>query len=705
MNRIGADIGGTFTDIVLVSEDGASFEIGKVLTTPDRPDEAVIAGVGEVLGAAGVPAKHVSTVVHGTTLFTNAIIERKGSRTALVTTRGFRDAIEIAREHRYDMYDLRIQRPEPLAPRHLRFELDERVLADGTVRTPLKEGEVRALARTLEAASVEAVAICLIHAYRNPAHERRVAEILREELPGVATTMSAELVPEIREYDRTSTTLANVYVKTIAERYLGELRDQLSTEQGFHGALFIMQSNGGVCEVETAQRFPVRLVESGPAAGALAAAHFGRLLGHKDLLSFDMGGTTAKACVIADGEPLIAPEFEVDRRYQFKKGSGFPIKVPVVEMIEIGTGGGSVAQVDALRRLQVGPRSAGAKPGPASYGLGGTEPTVTDADLLLGYLDPDFFLGGRMALEADAAREAVATKVAARLDLSVDEAAWGIHQLANESMASAARIHAIERGKDVAKFPIFAFGGAGPVHAFGVARILRSPRIIYPRAAGVISALGFLTAPLSFDMVRSLPGALDATDWNSVQALADEMEMEGRRILSRSTPPETISFRRFADMRYRKQGYEVRVPLPDGALDAGQGNAIRSRFERVYADLYGHTLPNTPVDVMSWRVIAYGPRPELVLPKASTTASDEALKGARRAYLPHARGFGEVPVYDRYALASDMSFEGPAIFEERESTVVVNGPARIGVDEWGNLLVDPLPLPACGERPTRDASR
>ncbi len=685
--RLGADIGGTFTDLVLVSDDGAVFGMEKVLTTAEAPDEAVVHGTGQLLASTGVRPEDVSHVLHGTTLFANALIERKGAKTALITTKGFRDAVEIGREHRYDMYDLRMERPVPLAPRYLRFEVTERVLADGKVRTPLADKEVLAISRRLLDAGVEAVAVCLIHSYLNPAHERRIAKILAEAAPGLAVTASCDLVPEIREYERTSTVLANVYVKRIAENYLGRLQSKLAEQLGLRCSLYVMQSNGGVCEVATAQQHPVRLVESGPAAGALAAAYYGRLLGHKDILSFDMGGTTAKACVIADGEPLVAPDFEVDRRYQFKKGSGLPVKVPVIEMIEIGTGGGSIARVDAMRRLQVGPHSAGANPGPASYGLGGTEPTVTDADLILRYLDPAFFLGGRMALDVSAARDAVASRVGAALGLEVGEAAWGIHQLANESMASAARIHAIERGKNVESFPIFAFGGAGPVHAFGVARILRSPRVVYPLGAGVISAIGFLTAPLALDFVRSLPGDLENLDWAGVQAIVSEMEESGRSTLARTIPAGEVRFRRFADLRYRKQGYEIRVPLPDGSLDRSRLPEIRKNFEAAYSALYGHTMKNTAVEAVSWRVVAHGPKPELTLPKARGGGRG-VLKGERRIYLPDLRDYGPVPVFDRYALPAGWSQDGPAVVEERESTVVVNGPARITADDLGNLIVD-----------------
>ena len=698
--RIGSDIGGTFTDLILASEDGQTFQVGKVLTTPDRPDDAVVAGIQAVVGASGVPAAQVSHVLHGTTLFTNALIERTGARTALVTTKGFRDAIEIAREHRYDMYDLYMQRPRPIAPRHLRFELDERVLVDGSVRHAVDPAEVWRLADRLRTERIEAVGVCLLHAYANPAHERLVGTILREALPDTAVTLSSEVVPEIREYERTSTTLANVYVQRLAQQYLERLRDRLRGI-GVGGGLFIMQSNGGLCEAETGGRYPVRLSESGPAAGALAAAHYGALLGHKDLLSFDMGGTTAKACVISDGEPLVSPEFEIDRRYRFKKGSGLPIKVPVIEMIEIGTGGGSIARVDALRRLRVGPESAGARPGPVCYGLGGADPTVTDADLVLGYLDPDFFLGGEMWLDRDAARHAIVERVGKPLGLDPVQAAWGIHQLANESMAGAARIHAIERGKDVERFPIFAFGGAGPVHAFGVARILQSPSVIFPLGAGVMSAVGFLVAPLSFDFVRTLPGVLDALDWGAIAGTVAEMEAEGRAILGRTIAADRIRFRRFADMRYRKQGYEIRVPIPDGLLDASRRDEIRRNFESAYRAIYGHTVRDAPVEAVSWRVVTQGPRPSLRLPTSARGGRDAraARKGVRRVYVSDARGYAEVPVYDRYALGAGATLEGPAVIEERESTVVVGAVARIRVDDAANVIVEVPPAGGDGDHP------
>jgi len=688
--RVGVDIGGTFTDLILVDDAGAVFQVAKVLTTPVDPAQAVEAGVKELLGAAGAPAEHISHVVHGTTLFTNALIERKGAKTALITTAGFRDALEIAREHRYDMYDLFMERPPPLVPRHRRFEVRERVLEDGTIHQPLDLEAASQLIQRLQAEGIDSVAVCFLHSYRNPTHERALGQLLRWRAPQLAVSLSCEVVPEIREYERASTTVANVYVQGLAEGYLTRLRQRLDG-LGIHGALFIMQSNGGVCTVETACRFPIRLVESGPAAGALAAAHYGRLMGRPDLLSFDMGGTTAKACLIEKGEPLIAPDFEVARVYRFKRGSGLPIKVPVIEMIEIGAGGGSIARVDRLGLLTVGPESAGADPGPACYGLGGTEPTVTDADLALGYLDPEFFLGGRMRLNREAALRAIADRVARPLGLDPVRAAWGIHRVVNENMASAARIHAVERGVDVRRFPLFAFGGAGPVHAYRVAGILRSRSVICPLGAGVTSAVGFLAAPLTFDFVRTYPASLGEMEWPAANAHLQQMERAGRALLGKTVPEDQVTFRRRADMRYRLQGHDIPVPLPDGPLGPESEGAIRTAFETAYAAIYGRTAPGVPIDVVNWRVVAQGPRPALHLPTAPPGAAGGAagaLKGRRPAYLPEADGFEEVPVFDRYRLAPGQAFVGPAIVEERESTVVIGPRARARVDDWLNLIID-----------------
>ena len=696
--RIGVDIGGTFTDLVWVDEATGAVRVGKLLTTPKEPAQAVEQGVVSLLHEANRPTASVRALIHGTTLATNALIERKGARTGLLTTEGFRDAVEIGREGRYDMYDLMIDAPAPLAPRHLRREVRERVLADGTVHAALDQGSARAAIEALLADGVEAVAICLLHAYRNPTHERALAALLAEIAPALPVSVSSEVVPEIREYERTSTTIANVYVMPLMARYLADLEARIHA-LGIPGGLYIMLSSGGIAIPETAVRVPIRLVESGPAAGALAAARMARDVGQDRLLSFDMGGTTAKACVIDRGEPLVAREFEVARADRFKKGSGLPIRVPVIEMIEIGAGGGSIARVDRMGLLKVGPDSAGADPGPACYALGGREPTVTDADLLLGYLDPAFFLGGRMRLDVDAARRAVEERVAGPLGLSVTDAAWGIHRVVNENMAAAARIHGIERGKDLRAYPLFAFGGAGPVHGWAVGRILRVPRVLVPFGAGAMSAYGLLAAPLAFDFVRTAPQRLDRADWSAINGLFAEMEAEGRAVLRRSGVPETdIRVRRAGEMRYVGQGHEVDCALPAGELSTASLGAITEGFEAAYRALYSRTPLGVAIEALNWRVVVAGPPPDLTMAAGATgaervpfraAAGPVALKGTRPAYFPEARGYVDTPIYDRYALGAGAAFTGPAIFEERESTTIVGPGAHVVVDAALTLIAEP----------------
>ena len=686
--RVGIDIGGTFTDLIAFDERTGALSIGKVLTTPGAPAAGVEIGLQETLANAGEAASAIGGIIHGTTLVTNALIERKGATTALLTTKGFRDAIEIRREGRYDLYDLSLEMPPPLAPRRRRLEVDERILADGAILTPLDLAQVPALVARLRATGAEAVAICLLHSYRNPEHERLLGAALAEAAPDLVVSLSSEVVAEMHEYERASTTLANVYVRPLVERYLRELEERLHV--GGMGAvpLLTMLSSGGTATVETAKRFPIRLIESGPAAGALAAAHYGSLIGRPNLLSFDMGGTTAKACLIDGGEPLVAADFEVARVYRFKRGSGLPVRVPVIEMIEIGAGGGSIARVDTLGLLKVGPDSAGAEPGPACYGRGGTLPTVTDADLILGYLDPRFFLGGRMALDRAAAEAAIAP-LAAQLGLDPLAAAWGIHQVVNENMAGAARIHAVERGTDPRGRAIFAFGGAGPVHAYRVAEILRAPELIVPLGAGVTSALGFLVAPLAFDYVRSYPAPLAELDWDRANGLLVEMATEGVATLAAAdVPAEAIMVRRSADLRYRGQGHEVVVPLPDAALGAGSLAALEETFAGVYRRLYGRVAEGVPLEVVSWRVVVSGPRPSLELrsPAGGSTDATTALKGERPIYLPERGKHVTVPIYDRYQLAPGTTFSGPAIVEERESTAIIGG-GTIRIDEFRNLIV------------------
>jgi N-methylhydantoinase A len=657
--RIGVDIGGTFTDLCAVGETGI-VAVGKVLTTHDEPARAVEEGLDALLTDAGIAATDVEQVVHGTTLVTNALIERKGSRTALLATAGFRDVLEMRREHRYELYDLHLELPDPLVPRHLRFDVPERILADGSVHIGLDEEYVARLGRELSSRGIEAVAVCFLHAFTNPAHERRVAGILAEVAPSLRVALSSDVVPEIREFERTSTTVANVYVQDLTERYLRDLEHRLR-RLGIAGAPHIMLSNGGLATVDTAARHPIRILESGPAGGALAAAS----IGPADLLAFDMGGTTAKLCLIAGGAPLVTHQFEVDRKYRLLPGSGLPVQVPVTDMIEIGVGGGSIARIDALGLLTVGPDSAGSEPGPACYGRGGTEPTVTDADLVLGYLDPAYFLGGGMKLDASAAREAI-SRIAGPLGVSVEEAAWGIHTSVNEDMANAARVHAVERGQDPAKLPMYTFGGAGPVHGVGVARALGAPSVVAPPAAGVLSAAGFLTAPLAFDFVRSARAAVHDLAWEQVDALFAEMEAEGTALLAKSGVDE-VTHRRVAEMRYAGQGYEIRVPVRGGSWP----DALIDEFTATYRALYRRAGPAVGVEVLNWRVVSSGPAPDVTLRLNAQATGGDARKGARQAYFPSAGGFVDTAVFDRYLLTPGERVDGPAIVEERESTVVV----------------------------------
>jgi N-methylhydantoinase A len=687
MYRVAIDIGGTFTDMLMVGEDGSAV-IGKTLTTPTDPSLAVENALRPELEKSMVKMGERGTLIHGTTLVTNALIERKGAPTALLTTAGFRDAVEIGREHRYELYDLNLELPKPLVPRHLRFDVPERVAADGSVLQPLDEHFVRRLVLELREKGITAIGVCYLNSFRNPAQERRTAAIIAEVAPQIRVSVSSEVVAEIREFQRTSTTLANVYVQERVADYLGQLQKRLD-KVGFTGSFFVMLSSGGIATPETAARFPVRLLESGPAAGALAAAEAGKLSGHRDLLSFDMGGTTAKLCVIEDGEPAKTHEFEVDRVYRFRKGSGLPVRIPVIDMIEIGAGGGSIARVDSLGLLKVGPESSGADPGPVCYGQGGTHPTVTDADLVLGYLDANYFLGGKMQLDIESARRALA-HTGEPLGMNVEQVAWGIHQIVNENMANAARAHLNERGKDPRRMPMFAFGGAGPVHGYRVAEILRLPAVISPVGAGVGSTFGLLAAPLAFDFVRSAYSRLDELDWQFANGLLDEMAGEGRKVLESSgLSSKDVSYQRTADMRYVGQGHEVSVPLPDGVLGSQHLTQISCAFEETYKSLYGRKGPDVPLEIINWRVVASGPKPLMNLKlSCKEKLQTDARKRSRRAYFPEHGSYIDTAVYDRSALKSGQEFTGPAIVEERESTLIVGPRGRARVDERLNVVVE-----------------
>jgi N-methylhydantoinase A len=687
MYRVGIDIGGTFTDMLLVGEDGTAV-VGKILTSADDPSLAVENALGAALKKGAVKTSDRGTLIHGTTLVTNALIERKGAPTALLTTAGFRDAVEIGREHRYELYDLNLELPKPLVPRHLRFDVPERVAADGTVLQALDENFVRRLVAELRDKRIQAIGVCYLNSFRNPSHERRTAEIIAQVAPEIRVSLSAEVVAEIREFQRTSTTLVNVYVQRRVSNYLAQLQARLD-EIDFVGSFFIMLSSGGIATRETASRFPVRLLESGPAAGALAASQAGMLAGHRDLLSFDMGGTTAKLCVIDNGQPLKTHEFEVDRVYRFRKGSGLPVRIPVIDMIEIGAGGGSIARIDSLGLLKVGPESAGAVPGPICYAQGGTEPTVTDADLVLGYLDPNYFLGGKMKLDLDGARKALA-RLGAKLNMTAEQVAWGIHQIVNENMSNAARAHLGERGKDPRRLPVYAFGGAGPVHGYRVAEILRLPTLISPFGAGVGSTFGLLAAPLAFDFVRSAYSRLDQTNWRFANGLLDEMAEEGKKILvSSGLATDAISYQRTADMRYIGQGHEVSVMLPDGILSPEHVPVIALAFEETYRALYGRKGPDVPLEVINWRVVASGARPAMNIKFSRDMVDDtDTRKGSRSAYFPEPGRYVDTAVYNRYAFSPGMKFTGPAIVEERESTLIIGVGGRARVDERLNIIVE-----------------
>jgi N-methylhydantoinase A len=684
--RIASDIGGTFTDLVAATDDAVYLE--KVLTTPKDLAEAVVTGTRQLLGRLGVGLDRVAACMHGTTLAANTLIERTGEPCALLTTDGFRDVLEIGNADRYDHYDLQIEKPEPLVPREWRFPIRERVRHDSLVMTPLDEDDVRDAARQIRSLGLRAVAVTFLHSYRNPAHEQRAAQILEAAIPGVCVSLSSEVAPEIREYERASTTVANVYVRPAVERYLTSLHRRL-VDDGFRGQFLVMLSDGGVCTVEAASRVPIRILESGPAAGALAASHYARSSGLPKLISFDMGGTTAKAAVVEDGRAERTREFEVARVYRFKRGSGLPVRAPVIEMIEIGAGGGSIARVDRMGLLKVGPDSAGSDPGPACYGRGGQLPTVTDADLLLGYLDADFFLGGDMRLDRDAARRAVETHLTGPLGVDVVTAAAGVHRVVNENMASAARIHAIEHGRDVRGYSLFGFGGAGPVHVCHVAEILGLGRVIVPPGAGVASAFGMLTAPLSFSYVRSDTRSLTQVDWDVIRSLVDEMKREGAAMLTRNgVDPGSVRFDLQADMRYRGQTSEIQVWLPlDGAERAGETPArlIAERFEHTYRELYQRTNPELPIEIVTWRLTVAGPDPSVPGWTLGAPSSAPSPKRRRDVYLDGR--YVRVPVYDRAGLPPDTRLVGPVIVEERESTVVVTPRFDLVVDKACNLVL------------------
>ncbi len=682
--RLATDIGGTFTDIVLDVDDRRFTT--KLLTTSRAPEQAVIEGTNQVLADAGKTMRDIEVFVHGTTLATNAIIERKGAKTALIATDGFRDVIEIADEGRFDQYDLYLEKSEPLVPRDLRFTVPERMDVHGAVRRALDETAVRDIATALSSRGVQSVAVALIHAYVNPAHETRIGAMLRELAPNLSVTLSSDVCPEAREYERTVTAICNAYVQPLIAGYLGRLKTAFAAG-GYSKAIHLMTSGGSLAALETAARYPIRLVESGPAGGAILAAMIARERGERRILSFDMGGTTAKICLIDDGRPLMARTFEIDRRSRFMKGSGFPVRIPVIEMVEIGAGGGSLARVDDLKRILVGPDSAGSEPGPASYGRGGDKPAVTDADLALGKIDPATFAGGKIAIDADKARAALARHVGTPLGLDVAQAALGVSEIVDENMANAARVHAVERGAAVADRTMVAFGGAAPLHASRLAEKLGIDRIIVPADAGVGSAIGFLAAPAAYELVRSRYMRLDPFDTTAANELLDDMAVTAMSNARSAAGGRAISVKRAAFMRYAGQGHEINVALPDLVLTAFDADTLRRTFETEYRRLFARHIPAAAIEIMSWVVVA-----------ATADVAAPRLQVPERIAAPRCRNVQQVldtktgrqidvQVYRRFDLKPGMHLSGPCIVVEAGTSTYVSPTFDVSIDAGGALVL------------------
>ena len=682
---IGIDIGGTFTDLFVVDPALGTTSTSKILTDHTDPTAAIERGLAEMVAAGDLIPENVERVVHGTTLVTNAVIMRRGAPTALLTTEGFRDSIEIGTEHRFDLYDLGIEKPLPLIPRNLRRPIAERVLADGTVERVLDEEQTRSEVKSLLDAGVNSIAVCLLHSFRNPRHERRIEKIIRELAKSVHVSLSSDVAPEIREYERASTTAINAFVAPEVGPYLRAFGKRLE-KLGIHAPLLIMQSNGGTAAPEAAERYPVKLLESGPAAGAIGAANIARLSKEDRVFFFDMGGTTAKAVIIDNGQPLIAKKLEVGHVYRFKHGSGLPVQAPTVDLIEIGAGGGSIAHIDVLGLLKVGPESAESEPGPACYGLGGTRPTVTDADLVLGYIGAETFLGGRMKLDLQKARAAIDKHVAKPLGITIEEAARGIHRVVSENMAAAARVHLFEHGKTPSAYTMVAFGGAGPVHAYGVARILGCKRIIAPIHASVGSAFGLLCAPISFDTARSFPVTLADTDWSAAEEVIAELSAEGTRLVNwAGVKPDQTVIEVSADMRYRGQGHEITVPLTPAQIRERNVKAIQRTFSEQYKLLNAVAGPNAAVELVTWRVRVRGPVPTVAGASLTTTKSTGPR---RRKVWFEAGGFADSSILSASELETGETLSGPAIIELGGASLTVGPDSQVALRADGLLVID-----------------
>lgn len=678
---LSADIGGTFTDIVLCGTFGRLTR--KVLTSVAQPELGLMAGARQLLAEVGLGFGDVGIFVHGTTLATNALLERKGARTALVTTLGFRDILEIGTESRFDQYDIQISKPKPLVSRELRLGVGERIDAAGRELLPLDEADVERAIEVLVREDIESVAVGFLHAYVNPAHEQRVAEMIATALPDVSISLSSDICPEIREFERISTTVANAYVKPQVDGYLGRMVEALAME-GFGGQLFLVTSGGGLTSVDTARRYPIRLVESGPAGGAIYASRRARELGLDRVVSFDMGGTTAKICLIQDGEPTAANSFEVDRTHRFMKGSGIPLRIPSIELVEIGAGGGSIAGVDGLNQVIVGPESAGSDPGPACYPDGGECATVTDAALVLGLLDGGNFAGGRIALDEERAASALDRIIGTPLNLSAPMAAYAVYETVCEAMASAVRVHAAERGEPISEYTLIAFGGAAPTHAAAVAEKVGIGRVVIPRNAGVGSAVGFLEAPVSFELVRSMHMPLSGFDPVKAGALLRSMAAEARRLLAGGDDAAT-SERHRAFMRYVGQGHEVGITLPAEG-ERITSDWLRAAFEAEYAQLFSRIIPNAAIEILNWSVLVTsdGGATLGASPDAPARVDEE---GVRRIFDGSRATWLEVPVLSRDRLAGSGTLEGPAIVVEAETSTFVPASFSASINEAGSIIM------------------
>jgi N-methylhydantoinase A len=685
--RLAVDIGGTFTDVVLELPSGDPVTT-KLLTTYAHPGEAVLKGIEKVLRQADVRPSDIGLIIHGTTLATNALIERSGAVTALLTTEGHRDALAMAHEDRFEQYDVMIDRPVPLVPRHLRIPVRERMDRNGRVLIAVDEATVEASLPVLDEYGVESVAIGFLHAYVNPEHERRTAEILRSARPSLSITLASEVCPEIREFERLSTACANAYVRPLMARYLERLAGELQ-QQGFDCPFLLMTSGGGLTTLETAAKFPIRLVESGPAGGAILARQVAQEAGFDRVLSFDMGGTTAKLCLIDDYQPLTSRSFEVDRVYRFKKGSGLPVRIPVIEMVEIGAGGGSIAQVDRLKRIQVGPESAGSEPGPAAYGRGGKRPAVTDADVRLGRIYPDTFAGGAFRLDRDASDRALQSAISEPLGMDLDAAALGISEVVDENMAAAARAHAAEFGMDLGQRDMVAFGGAAPLHAARLGEKLGVNRIIIPAGAGVGSAVGFLLAPVAFEVVRSRHQLLSALDADTINRLWDDMQQESLAVVRQGSADAELLETRHAYMRYVGQGHEIPVTLPVERCTERHGEFFRDAFEAAYRQLYGRTIEGVEIEVLSWTLtvsaVIVNAKDESA-PVAEIRSLPEPV-GEQRLYDTSLEKYIDTPVYLRDQLQPGDRLAGPALITESQTTTVVTANYEAGINQQGHIVL------------------